>query len=231
MIAGFLEFLHGVWSFIGRVFKAIGEWLRQPHDWWRITSFAGAAISAWLAVQWTGAEREAEVARTETIRVRAAYVAKLEASEQVRKAELKDAATQCALTQQKAVAQEYRRRLDAERKVRELEHELSKAMGTIAATFNREKQHAQQNGAGVTAGLIDGSLQLRDAWAGSGSNAGAPGADGATSGSAGGAHDGAEVRAASAGRIIAIADTCDAQVRGLQSVVTEYLKTNEIQTP
>ena len=54
MITGALELLAGLWAFVGRLLKAVGLWLRTPHNWWRIGCFLFAiafAVSALIAGQ------------------------------------------------------------------------------------------------------------------------------------------------------------------------------------
>lgn len=46
MIAGLLKLIAGIWSWLGRMLAGIGEWLREPHDWWRIGFFTVGACFA-----------------------------------------------------------------------------------------------------------------------------------------------------------------------------------------
>lgn len=106
----------------------------------------------------------------------------------------------------------------AERKARAAEQRQRDALAGIQATYKTEMSHAQDVQAAVAAGLRADNLRLRGHWQGclatadlSAAAAGAAGTDGS-----------AELRAASAGRVIAAGAECDAQVRGLQSVIRAY---------
>lgn len=46
MIAGLVNFAWGIWRWIGRMFAAIGRWLRASHNWWRIGCFTLAGLCA-----------------------------------------------------------------------------------------------------------------------------------------------------------------------------------------
>ena len=44
MISGLFKLVAGIWSWLGRIVGGIGDWLRQPHDWWRIGCFTMALL-------------------------------------------------------------------------------------------------------------------------------------------------------------------------------------------
>lgn len=224
----FWKLASSISGFIADLFRRVVEWFRKPHDWWRIFALTGAAVSAFLAVQWTGAEREAKIARAETIRVRTEYVVLLQSEKQAHLADVKAERLQCATVQAKANTRAQARISELEKINRDLEHKHSAEMQQIRDQYKRDLDHAKESGKAVTAGLRDGSLRLRDEWTGQGagsdrqgggSGAGAPG------GSTAGTDDAADLRATTTGTLVQIVDTCDARVESLQSVIRSYLAT------
>lgn len=100
----------------------------------------------------------------------------------------------------------------AQAQARAAEQRMGEAVASAAAEYQRGRDDAALAGRRVTVELRTGALQLRDEWTCAGyvpqvapSTAGPDGA--------------AERRADGAGRAIAAADQCDAQVRGLQAIV------------
>jgi len=84
------------------------------------------------------------------------------------------------------------------------------AFAVIGATFDQEKTHAAEKGNAVAAGIRTGAVRLRPQWT-------CPASDRAeVAGAAQVVDENADLRAASAGRIIAIGAEADAQVTGLQ---------------
>lgn len=224
----FWKLASSISGFIADLFRRIVEWFRKPHDWWRIFALTGAAVSAFLAVQWTGAEREAKVARNETIRVRTEYVVLLKTEKDARVSDVKAERQQCAIVQANANAKAQARISELENQNRDLEHKHAAEMQHIRDQYQRDLDHAKDNGKAVTAGLRDGSLRLRDEWtgqgAGSGRQSGGSGA-GAPGGSTAGSDDAADLRATNTGALVGIGDACDARVETLQSVIRSYLAT------
>lgn len=47
MFSGFVQLAFGLWKWAGNVLTAIGDWLRDDHDWWRIGCLL-AALSCLL---------------------------------------------------------------------------------------------------------------------------------------------------------------------------------------
>lgn len=101
---------------------------------------------------------------------------------------------------------------------RETERVRAQRMYEIAADAEEGKAHAEETGARVAADLRADNLRLREHWRSCESTR-LPGIDPAAAELDAAADD----RAESAGRIVRAAAECDAQVRGLQAVVHEYL--------
>ena len=106
----------------------------------------------------------------------------------------------------------------AEREARETERLQRDAIEAVRTRYQEEMKNAQGAHDLVVADLRRDALRLRAHWQGctatadlSAAAAGAAGIDGA-----------AGLRASSAGRIIGAGAECDAQVRGLQSVIRAY---------
>ena len=106
---------------------------------------------------------------------------------------------------------------DAQAKARAIEQAQAKAVADIAESYEKGKADAQATADRVAADLRAGTLRLRREWAGcetsrlSAASASARELDAAE-----------QSRADSAARIVRAADTCDAQVTGLQALVREY---------
>lgn len=105
----------------------------------------------------------------------------------------------------------------AEREARETERIQREAIEAIRASYQEEMQDAKNTHDLVVADLRRDALRLRSHWQGciatadlSAAAAGAAGTD-----------DAAELRAASAGRIVAAGAECDATIRAFQRVVIE----------
>lgn len=90
----------------------------------------------------------------------------------------------------------------------------AEALRQVGFQYEREKAHALDQKDAVIADLRSGALVLRKQWRCPA--AGVPEA----SGSAGIADDAADLQFTAAGDIVRIVGTCEAQVRGLQAVVT-----------
>lgn len=104
--------------------------------------------------------------------------------------------------------------------MREKDNRQRKALRAIARIYEQEQSNAQAAHDKVVADLRDGLVRLRERWT---CPAAAATADLSTAaGAAGSADASAELRAASAGRVVRAGAECDAQVRGLQAVVLAY---------
>lgn len=123
-----------------------------------------------------------------------------------------------ALTAQYAQAQ-----AKAEAEARAKEQTSAAAMAAIDARHAQELKDAQAKSDAVIADLRDGTLRLRREWAGCQATAGVSGA--ATG--AGEPDGAAELRAASAARVVRVAAEADAQIRVLQAVIQADRKTGE----
>jgi replicative DNA helicase len=100
-----------------------------------------------------------------------------------------------------------------EARAREREH--TEAMARIGATHQEELTRVQTEHDGLVRDLRTGIVRLQDRWAGCPAAPGVPAAG--TPGP--GADAAADDRAASAARIVRAAAECDAQVKGLQSII------------
>lgn len=100
-----------------------------------------------------------------------------------------------------------------EARAREREH--TETMARIGATHQEELTRVQTEYDGLVRDLRAGVVRLQDRWAGCPAASGVP----AAGASGPGADAGADDRAASAARIVRAAAECDAQVRGLQSII------------
>ncbi|GAA0911099.1 hypothetical protein GCM10009552_24080 [Rothia nasimurium] len=96
------------------------------------------------------------------------------------------------------------------------ERNQAAAFDQVAAHYEEERQHAKTEADRVIADLRAGTLRLRDRWATQMLAGKALAATRAARTDAGTAD-----RAQSAGRIVRAAVECDAQVRGLQSILTK----------
>lgn len=100
-----------------------------------------------------------------------------------------------------------------EARARERQH--SETMARIGAAHQQELTRVQADHDRLVDDLRTGIVRLQQRWAGCPAAAGVPG----TGASGPGADAGARDREASAGRIVRAAAECDAQVRGLQSII------------
>ena len=94
--------------------------------------------------------------------------------------------------------------------------ELAAAQNKVSAAYEKGKSDAEANAKRVVADLRAGNLVLRDRWAACKASADLPATAAGPSEPDAGTHD----REESAGRIIQAAAQCDAQVRGLQNLLT-----------
>lgn len=102
---------------------------------------------------------------------------------------------------------------------RAAEQRQSQALNAVAELYEQDKTHAQQLHDGVVADLRAGALRLRRQWEGCEAAAARVPATGTAATQPDAA---AELRAASAARIVRAGADCDARIRGLQAVVREY---------
>lgn len=102
----------------------------------------------------------------------------------------------------------------ASESAREREQATAKAANEVAAAYEQGKRDAQAEGNRVADGLRAGNLRLRKQWRGCEAGSVPSPAD-----PAGQPDAAAADRAGSAGRIVAAADACDAQVTGLQDFI------------
>lgn len=87
------------------------------------------------------------------------------------------------------------------------------AIATAIDKFREGQKNAKQTGASVTAGLNDGSVKLREHWQGCPKHLPTAAAGSERS------DEGARLRAASAGRVVATGADADAQVTALQAII------------
>lgn len=116
---------------------------------------------------------------------------------------------------EKVIAEFARKEAEAQAKARQAEQANARAVAKAAEEYERGKADAKATGDRVAAGLLAGTERLRDEWAAE--RATNRLSDAATA--ARHADELAQLRAASAGRIVQIGAEADAQVRGLQRVV------------
>lgn len=127
-------------------------------------------------------------------------------------------AIEADLEDAKAEVRSIQAQLQTSEGARAEERARAERMYEVAAVAEQERIHAEETGARVTADLRADNLRLRQHWR-SCESARLPGVDPAP-----GEPDAVpDDRAESAGRIVRAAAECDAQVRGLQAVVREYL--------
>ena len=103
----------------------------------------------------------------------------------------------------------------AQQDARATEHASAERANEIAESYERGKQDAQVTSDRIAADLRAGNLKLRNAWAGCETHR----LSDATA-SASRIDAGADDRAASASRIVRAAAEADAQIRGLQALVS-----------
>lgn len=219
MIDGLISFFAGAWKLAGRALKAAGNWLRQPHDWWRIGCLAGATVCAYLAIQLRGTEVRADAAEAQVVTVteqaKIDVKAEKDKGEQAVKAERQVCATQRA--EANAIANKRIAELEAAN--RAWERRLSTKVAEIAAQHSKEIEDAERTGDAVAAGVRDGSVRLRDEWAGQGTGGGSRGSVPGAAAAAAGADEAAELRAKGAGDLVQLLDSADADIRACQAVI------------
>lgn len=181
--------------------KAAVEWLRKPHDWWRIGCLSMAFLCAYLAVLTGNVRKERDIA----VRQLASVQTTIQTVRQEGAANVKAAQAQCRADNAEAVAA-------AQAHAREAESKLAAAMTELAAKNAREKVDAKRKGDDLAAGVRAGTVQLRDQWQNRAFNV-----PGVASGP-GGQDDAAELRAAGVGRVREIGASCDAEIRYWQGV-------------
>lgn len=104
--------------------------------------------------------------------------------------------------------------------MREKDARQREALRAVAQIYEQEQSNAKAAHDQVVADLRNGLVRLRERWT---CPTAAATADLSTAAGASGSADAsAELRAASAGRIVGTGAECDAQVRGLQAVVRAY---------
>lgn len=127
----------------------------------------------------------------------------------------KHATTAAELAMSEHLAADRKAESDHKDKIRQLEQDLATAQAGVSEAYEKGKKDAEATGAAVAADLRAGNLRLQQRWAGcetqrlSDSAAVAGELDAA-----------ARDREESAGRIVRAAAQCDAQVRGLQELLT-----------
>lgn len=111
-------------------------------------------------------------------------------------------------------------------RVRKLEQSLAVAQTKVSNAYERGKKDAKATGAAIAADLRAGNLRLQRRWEGCEARLSDPS-------SASGEPDAASRdRSDSAGRIVSAAAQCDAQVKGLQDLLTaEREKLKELEKP
>lgn len=129
----------------------------------------------------------------------------------------KHAATAAELAMSAHLAADRKAESDHKDKVRKLEQDLAAAQAGVSEAYEKGKKDAEATGAAVTADLRAGNLRLQQRWAGCETQRLSDAA--ATAGEPDAA---AGDREESAGRIVRAAAQCDAQVRGLQDLVTGW---------
>ena len=102
-----------------------------------------------------------------------------------------------------------------ERAARQREQAGAAKLAEIAAQYEQDKSNAQAEADRIIADLRSGNQRLHQRWQACSATADLS----AATAPAGQLDAGADDRAASAARIVAAADNCDAQVRGLQAVI------------
>lgn len=106
-----------------------------------------------------------------------------------------------------------RSELIAAHEVIETEREYAQRLQAIATKYEGDKNAIERQAAADLASLRDGTIRLRQQWQGCEARSAE------TRGTSGQPDGGADDREESASRIVRAAAECDAQVRGLQSVI------------
>lgn len=105
----------------------------------------------------------------------------------------------------------------AEAAARREEQSRAGAVASVLAAYEKGKDDANAKRDAVAAGIRSGDVRLRSHW-----QPECPGSVPEAAGTPGRSDAGAELRAASAGRIVGIGAECDAQLRACQSVIRAY---------
>ena len=180
---------------------------RKAIDWFRRPGAMTKAVFAVLAV-WALLATFQSYRRGQTILVIRQQLASVQTTikdvRQQGEANVKAAQAQCRADNAVAVSK-------AQAHARDVESKLAAAMAELAAINAKEKSDAKRNGDAVAAGIRAGTVQLRNEWGG------AFNVPGLASGP-GGQDDAAELRATGTGRLVEIADSCDADIRYWQGV-------------
>lgn len=131
MISGAISLCVSLWKMAGKAMKATANWLREPHNWWRIGCLAFALAFAGSAVV-AGHARQTVLLVQQRCKVEVATVAAKAQTATQAATENKAAATQCAATlvaevgKRKAQEERARRAVDdARRREMQLERDLS----------------------------------------------------------------------------------------------------------
>lgn len=196
-----LSLVKSVGGFVLDKAKALVEWARKPHDWWRIGCLSMACVCAYLAVLTGNARKERDDAVQQLASVQTTIrdiPRKVQQAAATAKAE-------CARDNAEAVAK-------AQAHARDVESKLAAAMTELAAKNAREKADAKRKGDDLAAGVRAGTVQLRDQWQNRAFNV-----PGVASGP-GGQDDAAELRATGVGRVREIGASCDADIRYWQGL-------------
>lgn len=196
-----LSLVKSVGGFVLDKAKALVEWARKPHDWWRIGCLSMACVCAYLAVLTGNARKE----RDDAVQQLASVQTTIQTVREQGAANVQAAQAQCRADNAEAVAK-------AQAHARDVESKLAAAMTELAAKNAREKADAKRNGDDLAAGVRAGTVQLRDQWQNRAFNV--PG----LAGGAGGQDDAADLRATGVGRVREIGASCDAEIRYWQGV-------------
>ena len=200
MLTAALKLLNSLVAFALDLARKAIDWFRRPGA---MTKALFAALALWALLATFQSYR-----RGQTILVIRQQLASVQTTvkdvRQQGEANVKAAQAQCRADNAVAVSK-------AQAHARDVESKLAAAMAELAAKNSREKVDAKRNGDAVAAGIRAGTVQLRDEWGG------AFNVPGLASGP-GGQDDAAELRATGTGRLVEIADSCDADIRYWQGV-------------
>lgn len=188
--------------------RAAVEWLRKPHDWWRIGCLSASAGCACLAVMTSNAVQERDVALQQLASVQTTIRDIPVLVDNASKAAAKQARAECARDNAQA-------RADAEARARKIEQRMAALAAELVTRNARERADAQRNGEAVAAGIRAGTVRLRDEWA---NPAGSPFDLPGVADRPGGEVAAADLRATGTGNLIAAGDSCDADIRFWQGL-------------
>lgn len=200
MLTAALKLLNSLVAFALDLARKAIDWFRRPGA---MTKALFAALALWALLATFQSYR-----RGQTIVVIREQLASVQTTIQtVREqgaANVKAAQAQCRADNAVAVSK-------AQAHARDVESKLAAAMAELAAINAKEKSDAKRNGDAVAAGIRAGTVRLRDEWGGTFN------VPGLASGP-GGSDDAADLRAEGAGRLVELADSCDADIRYWQGV-------------